>query len=148
MALARDRGLPSAVLRPVVRGYAGDLAHDLAAAEEIIEEELQRYLRWLAGRPAAAAVRRMRGGAEEAAREELARMAGELPPELRPAVERLILRTVHRLVHKPTLELRAAAEAGDGELVRVLAGLFGDVEAHWGLSRKDASGTAPSQQTR
>ena len=102
MALARDRGLPSAVLRPVVRGYAGDLAHDLAAAEEIIEEELQRYLRWRAGRPAAAAVRRMRGG----------------------------------------------AEAGDGELVRVLAGLFGDVEAQWGLSRKDASGTAPSQQTR
>jgi hypothetical protein len=37
-------------------------------------------------------------------------------------VERLLLRTVHRLVHQPTLELRA--EAGDGDLVRVPAGLF------------------------
>jgi glutamyl-tRNA reductase len=89
----------------------------------------------------------MRSGAEQAAREELDRMAGELPPELRPAVERLLLRTVHRLVHKPTLELRAAAESGDGELVRVLAGLFGDAGTPAGLSRKEASGTAPSQQT-
>jgi glutamyl-tRNA reductase len=105
-------------------GLAGGLAHDLAAAEEIIEDELRRYLRWLAGRPAAAAVRRMRSGAEEAARQELDRIAGELPAEVRPAVERLLLRTVHRLVHQPTLELRAAAEAGDGDLVRVLASLF------------------------
>src|SRR5204862_5904415 len=30
----------------------GDLAHDLAATEEIIETELRRYLRWLAGRSA------------------------------------------------------------------------------------------------
>ena len=66
----------------------------------------------------------MRSGAEEAARQELDRAAGELPAEVRPAVERLLLRTVHRLVHQPTLELRAAAEAGDGDLVRVLAGLF------------------------
>ena len=30
----------------------------------------------------------------------------------------------HRLVHKPTLELRAAAAADDDDLVNVLAGLF------------------------
>jgi len=103
---------------------AGDLAHHLAATEEIIEAELARYLRWLGGRPAAAALRRMRGGAEDIARQEMARTAGELPPEIRPAVERVLLRTVHRLVHQPTLALRAAAEAGDRDLVSVLAGLF------------------------
>jgi hypothetical protein len=83
----------------------------------------------------------MRGGAEEAARQELGRAAGELPPEIRPAVERLLLRTVHRLVHQPTLELRAAAEAGDGDLVRVLAGLF-DAAAPDGLAggEPDAAG--------
>jgi len=123
-ALPWVRLIDLADLRSAGLADAGDLAHDLAAAEEIIEVELQRYLRWLAGRPAAAAVRRMRGGAEEAARQELDRIAGELPAEVRPAVERLLLRTVHRLVHQPTLELRAAAEAGDGDLVRVLAGLF------------------------
>jgi glutamyl-tRNA reductase len=111
-------------LRSAGLAGAGGLAHGLAAVEEIIEDELQRYLRWLAGRPAATAVRRMRSGAEEAARQELDRATAELPAEVRPAVERLLLRTVHRLVHQPTLELRAAAEAGDGDLVRVLAGLF------------------------
>src|SRR5262249_37499760 len=62
---------------------ADDLAHDLAATEEIIETELQRYLHWLAGRSAAAALHRMRSGAEYIAREEMARIAGELPAELR-----------------------------------------------------------------
>ncbi|HEV2257086.1 MAG TPA: glutamyl-tRNA reductase [Streptosporangiaceae bacterium] len=103
---------------------AGDLARDLAATEEIIETELQRYLRWLAGRSAAAALHRMRSGAEDIAREELARIAAELPAEIRSSMERVLLKTVHRLVHKPTLELRAAAEADDRDLVSVLAGLF------------------------
>ena len=39
-------------------------------------------------------------------------------------MERVLLKTVHRLVHKPTLELRAAVEANDSGLVSVLAGLF------------------------
>jgi glutamyl-tRNA reductase len=103
---------------------AGDLARDLAATEEIIESELRRYLRWLAGKSAAAALHRLRSGAEDIAREEMARIADELPAEIRSCMERVLLKTVHRLVHKPTLELRAAAEAGDRDLVRVLAGLF------------------------
>ena len=103
---------------------AGGLAHDLAATEEIIDTELRRYLRWLAGRSAASALHRMRSGAEDIAREELARIAGGLPPEIRSSVERVVLRTVHRLVHRPTLELRAAAAADNGDLVSVLASLF------------------------
>jgi glutamyl-tRNA reductase len=103
---------------------AGGLADDVAVTEEIIETELRRYLRWLAGRPAAAALHRMRSGAEDIAREELAHIAGQLPAEVRAPMERVLLKTVHRLVHKPTLELRAAVEAGDGDLVRVLTGLF------------------------
>jgi glutamyl-tRNA reductase len=111
-------------LRPDGMTDVGDLVHDVAATEEIIETEMRRYLRWLAGRSAAAAVHRMRSGAEDIAREEMARIAGELPAEIRSSVERVLLKTVHRLVHKPTLELRAAAEADDSDLVSVLAGLF------------------------
>ena len=111
-------------LRSDGMGDAGGLAGDLAATEEIIEAALQRYLRWLAGRSAAAALHRMRGGAEDIAREELARAAGSLPPEIRSAMERVLLKTVHRLVHNPTLELRAAVAADDDGLVNVLAGLF------------------------
>jgi glutamyl-tRNA reductase len=139
-ALPWVRLIDLADLRSAGLAGAGDLAHDLAAAEEIIEVELQRYLRWLAGRPAAAAVRRMRGSAEEAARQELDRIAAELPAGVRPAVERLLLRTVHRLVHQPTLELRAAAAAGDSDLVRVLAGLFDAVPPDAG--RREGAGQA------
>ena len=72
----------------------------------------------------AAALHRMRSGAEDIAREELARIAGEMPAEIRSSIERVLLKTVHRLMQKPTLELRAAAEADDRDLVSVLAGLF------------------------
>jgi len=123
-ALPWVRLIDLADLRSVGTSGAGDLVHDLAATEEIIEAELRRYLRWIAGRPAAAALHRMRTGADGIAREELARVAGELPPEIRSAMERVLLKTVHRLVHKPTLELRAAAEADNRDLVSVLAGLF------------------------
>ena len=111
-------------LRSDGRSDADDLAHDLAATEEIIETELQRYLRWLAGRSAAAALHRMRSGAEDIAREEMARIANELPAEIRSSMERVLLKTIHRLLHKPTLELRAAAEADDRNLVSLLASLF------------------------
>jgi glutamyl-tRNA reductase len=123
-ALPGVRLIDLADLRADGMSDAGHLAGDLAATDGIIETELRRYLRWLAGRSAAAALHRMRSGAEDIAREEMARVAGELPAEIRSSMERVLLRTVHRLVHKPTLELRAAAEADDGDLVGVLAGLF------------------------
>jgi glutamyl-tRNA reductase len=118
------RLLDLADLRSEGRTGAGDLAHDLAATEEIIEAELRRYLHWRATRSAAAAVRHLRGSAEAIAREELSRATADLPPEVRPAVERALLKTVHRLAHQPTLELRAAVAAGDAELAAVLSGLF------------------------
>jgi len=123
-ALPWIRLIDLADLRSDGMSHADDLIRDVAATEEIIETELRRYLRWLSGRSAAAALHRMRGAAENIAREELARIAGELPTEVRPVMERVLLKTVHRLVHKPTLALRAAAEAADGDLVSVLAGLF------------------------
>jgi glutamyl-tRNA reductase len=123
-ALPWVRLIDLADLRSDGMSDADDLAHDLAATEEIIEIELQRYLHWLASRSAAAALRRMRNGAEDIAREEMARIADGLPAEIRSSMERVLLKTVHRLVHKPTLELRAAAEADDRDLVSVLAGLF------------------------
>ena len=123
-ALPWVRLIDLADLRSGGTSDAADLVHDLTATEEIIQAELQRYLRWLAGRSAAAALHRMRSGAEEIARDELARIAGELSPEIRSSMERVLLKIVHRLVHKPTLELRAAAAADDADLVNVLGSLF------------------------
>ena len=123
-ALPWVRLIDLAELRSGAASEAGDLAGELAATEEIVEGELRRYLQWLAGKSAAAALHHMRSGAEDIARQEMAKAAAELPAEIRPSVERLLMKTVHRLVHKPTLALRAAAETSNSDLVNVLAGLF------------------------
>jgi hypothetical protein len=66
----------------------------------------------------------MRHDAEDIAREELARIIGGMPAEIRSPIEQALLRTVHRLVHGPTRELLAAANADDTRLVNILAGLY------------------------
>jgi glutamyl-tRNA reductase len=101
---------------------AGALPDEIAAVEGLIEAELARYRRWQAGRSAAAAVRRMREDAEEVARQEIAR--ADVPADARPALERAVLRTVHRLTHATTCQLLDAAVAGDTVLVDRLAGRY------------------------
>jgi glutamyl-tRNA reductase len=119
------RGLPSVRLIDLADLRAAEapaLAAEVAAVEEVIDAELARYRRWAAARGVGPALRRMRGDAEEVARQEVAR-AG-VPEEARAALERTVLRTVHRLTHATTRALLAAAEAGDGALVERLAGLY------------------------
>jgi glutamyl-tRNA reductase len=108
-------------------GAAGEgVSRDVARAEEVVAEELDRYSRWLAGRSAAVWVRRLRADVDVYA-DNQARHAGRgVPEELRPAVEEGVRRAVRRLAHGPTKRLLAAAEAGDEELVEVLSGLFAD----------------------
>ena len=99
------------------------LVAEVAAVEEVIDTELARYRRWAAARGVGPALRRMRDDAEEVARLEVAR--ADVPDEeARAALERAVLRTVHRLTHATTREMLAAAEAGDGALVERLAGRY------------------------
>jgi glutamyl-tRNA reductase len=149
-ALPSVRLIDLADLRAGGASDAGDLAGELAAAEEIIETELGRYLRWLESRSAAAAVRRMRRRAEDIAREELARTAGGMPAEVRSPIEQILLRTVHRLIHGPTRELLAAAKAGDTRLINILAGLYDPTSSTSRRTIDDAASTAgdPDATTR
>jgi glutamyl-tRNA reductase len=96
----------------------------VARAEEIVQEELARYLRWLAGRTAAVPVRRLRADLDRCARDQVEQVARDLPADLRPLLEEEVTRIVHRLAHGPTKRLLEAAEAGDDDLVAVIAGLF------------------------
>ncbi len=97
---------------------------DVAEAGRIVEEELDRYERWLAGRAAAASVRRLRADLERCAAHQVEQAAREVPEELRPILQDGIRRAVRQLAHGPTKRLVEAAEAGDDDLVTVLAGLF------------------------
>jgi glutamyl-tRNA reductase len=103
---------------------ASTLVSDVTTAERLIEDEVARYLSWLAARSAAEAVKRLRTDAEAVVQEEARRVQGRLPVEVQAVVEQALSRTVHRLAHGPTLRLLAAAEQGDDDLVGVLAGLF------------------------
>jgi glutamyl-tRNA reductase len=100
------------------------ISRDVAQAERIVGEELDRYQRWLAGRAAATSVRQLRADLDRCARSQIEQAAHDVPEELRPVLEDGIRRVVGRLAHGPTKRLIEAAEAGDDDLVAVLAGLF------------------------
>lgn len=108
---------------------AAALADDIAAIEEVIETELARFRRWSSGRSVAGALRRVRDDADQVARQEIARIRDELPPDARLSVERALFRTTHRLVHGTIRQVLAAAEAGDTGMIAILAGLYDDGRA-------------------
>jgi len=100
------------------------VTRDVARAEEIVNAELERFLRWIAGRSAAASMRRLRADAETCTRSQIEHAARGVPEAFRPLIEDTVRRTVHQLAHGPTKRLLEAAGAGDDQLVEVLAGLF------------------------
>jgi glutamyl-tRNA reductase len=100
------------------------ISQDVARAEQIVGEELDRYLRWLAGRAAATSVRQLRADLDRCTRTHVEQAARDVPEEFRPLLEDGIRRVVRRLAHGPTKRLLEAAEAGDDDLVAVIAGLF------------------------
>ena len=97
---------------------------DLATADQLITDELDRYQRWLAGRAAAGSIRRLRADLDALADTHADQATRGLPAELRPLVHDQVHRAVRRLAHGPTKRLLQAAEAGDDQLVELLAGLF------------------------
>ena len=100
------------------------VTRDVVRAEQIVEEELDRFLRWRTGRSAAASVRRLRADVEACVRSQVEPTTLGIPEDLRPVLEERVRRAVQRLAHGPTKRLLEAAEAGDDALVEALAGLF------------------------
>ncbi|HEY3749311.1 MAG TPA: glutamyl-tRNA reductase [Pseudonocardiaceae bacterium] len=100
---------------------AATLAEDVAVAEAVLGAEQFRFNRWLRARSAASVVRQLRAQADDVGRQEYDRVATRLPAEARALLELAVHRTVHRLIHAPTLALLDAAATGDRELVETLA---------------------------
>jgi glutamyl-tRNA reductase len=124
------RGIPGvdlvdlADLRAQGRAECESVAHDLLSAEGIIAEEVDRYVRWLAGRSAVAPLRRLRADVEAAVTHRVAAAMHDVPEDMRPAVEERVRRELHELAHGPTSRLLEAAVAGDHRLVDQLSMSF------------------------
>jgi glutamyl-tRNA reductase len=123
-ALPGVRLVDLADLRATGAGGNETVTRDVDRAEQIVEEELDRYQRWLTGRTAAMSLRRLRGDLDDCSRSHLERTLRGIPQEFHPLVEEAIRRVVGQVAHGPTQRLLEAAEAGEDELVEVLAGLF------------------------
>ncbi|MGH9106763.1 MAG: glutamyl-tRNA reductase [Acidimicrobiales bacterium] len=100
---------------------------ELPAVERIVAEELDRYNATLAARGVAPLVGALHSWAEEVRRAELGRLEGRLARlggAERDVVELVTKRIVAKLLHEPTVNLKAAAGTARGE---ALAKAFGDL---------------------
>jgi len=93
---------------------------EVPAVERIVAEELDRYTASLAARSVAPLVGDVRKRAEDVRRSEVARFQGRLPgldDAGREAVELLTRRIVAKLLHEPTVNLKAAAGTSRGQVL-------------------------------
>ena len=88
-------------------------------AEAIVEEELRSFARWQASRQVVPLIRQMRDNAERVRQSELASLARKLP-DLSEREQHLLeifsARLINKLLHDPTVQLKARSADKQGEL--------------------------------
>jgi glutamyl-tRNA reductase len=96
--------------------------------EAIVQEEADRYQEWLSERGVVPVLVALRRKAKSIAQEEMKRNSEEferLDPEGQERVSRMVHRIVNKLLHDPTVRLKAAAADGNGvEYADALRDLF------------------------
>jgi glutamyl-tRNA reductase len=122
-------------LQAVVARNLGTRASEVPRAEEIVEEEIQRFARWLGQLDTLPTVSALRahGNAlvEQVLRENEGRWESASPRDL-ARVEAVAKAVMSRLLHEPTIRLRSLSEArghASLELVRELFGLRDDASS-------------------
>lgn len=116
-------------LADVVEGNLKERERQVRRAEEIVKEEAERFAARRREDQVAPAVVRLRDLAEQIRAEEVGkamrrRLAG-LGPEEREAVEALTQSIVKKLLHYPTVQMKALAEKGEAQRALALASLLG-----------------------
>jgi glutamyl-tRNA reductase len=136
-------------LQAVVARNLGTRASEIPRAEEIVEEEIQRFARWLGQLDTLPTVSALRahGNAlvEQVLHENEGRWESASPRDL-ARVEAVAKAVMSRLLHEPTIRLRSLSEArghASLELVRELFGLRED-----GPREDGATGSAPHESNR
>lgn len=116
-------------LKSFVAARVGERLAEVPAVERIVADELGRYGSFQAARSVAPLVSRVHDRAESLRRAEIERMEGRLGalgPAEREALELLTRRIVAKLLHEPTVNLKAAAATARGDaLAEAFRELFG-----------------------
>lgn len=103
-------------LERVVETNRADRMREADRAEEIVDDETRRFIEWRLGLTVAPTITSLRGHAEQIRSGEIAKINGaweSLSEADRARVEQLTNAIVNRLLHEPTVRLRAAVASGD-----------------------------------
>jgi glutamyl-tRNA reductase len=115
-------------LKAFVDAGMAERRREIGAVNEIIADEVGRFVEVSAQREAAPLVAALRARAEELRQAELARYRGRLSgldERQREAVEGVTRRVLAKLLHEPTVQLKASAGSGRGDqLAEALRILF------------------------
>ncbi len=141
-------------LRAVVAANVELRRAELPSAEQMIEDEVERYWQWLAGLAAVPVVASVRTTMDRVRADELSellRRIGELTPKQREAIEHFSRALMNKFLHQPSVRLRAAAATTDGvgvvEAARYLFALDESPAATPDVERRTQGGDRERQPT-
>jgi glutamyl-tRNA reductase len=111
-------------LSKVAGEHRAERAREAVRAEEIVEEETDRFWHWVSGRDVTPTIVALRGKLDEIRRAELARARAaleRLQPEERRALEALTSAIVNKILHAPLSVLKEIARQQDDEAAAEVA---------------------------
>jgi glutamyl-tRNA reductase len=113
-------------LQATVRESLARRTSEVARAESIVGEEVEKFGGWLKARGAIPTVVALRQRFEAVRRSEVERLASTLPPEMRHRVDDITRLVVEKLLLTPTEQLKALSDAETvGAYAEALTRLFG-----------------------
>lgn len=96
-------------------------------AEKIIDEEVEKFIRWMSSLDSVPTIVALRQKADEIKAEELEKLKGRLPgldEEKMKAVEYMAAAIINKIIHPPTVALKEDTEDRD-ELIAMIKKLYG-----------------------
>lgn len=116
-------------LQSHLEGSIADRQHEIPHVEAIVDQEVAAFEAWLRGVEVMPVIADLRQKAEEIRQRELERALRHLPdldPQAREHIQHLSRALVNKLLHEPTLRLRAEANNGHAaEYAATVRDLFG-----------------------
>ena len=137
-------------LQATVRENLARRASEVARAETIVSEEVDKFSAWLRSRGAIPTVVALRQRFDTVRRTEVERLTSTLPPEVRERVEDITRLVVEKLLLTPTEQLKSLSDADTvGAYSEALTRLFGLSQPQTPASEPDADeASSPTRSER